>query len=643
MAVAFGGVCQAGGGSVEPKTGTPARVAASVRENQIEVSDNQIWYGYYKGNEPIAGMGVGFPDMEQMVNNAMFIDGKDPMYHGKTIKGLRFRIQGAGDIDDISGWLSQELNVPADENLLVSVKVPTESVVDTVWTEVALPEGIAIPEEGLYAGYSLHTNSKLRTSQFPGFVTSDRIAPDGALYNFETAFMSGWQSYGDRMGKLCYQVLLEGDFYDNGVAVADFGKHYVVLGSEINVSVAATNMGRLGVSDIDYVIVTDGERGEERHLELKERFDLFGGSFTLEIPMPADAETRLASKEIVITKVNGVANESEESVAKGSLVTLLSEVERVCVAETYTGTWCGWCPRALVGNARLKEVFGDRFVSVEAHVGMSEYLDPMEIPAYSQIKDDRVGYPTSYFNRELHGDPYTGLSREEAFLAPEAVEMILQSVAEGTIDVTAVWGNEDKTRISVSSATKLMYDTDDVHYGIAYVVKGDGLSGEGEEWEQTNFFSYFAEDAEYAPDTELGKDFDFYLHSPEQIKDMVYNDVAVAAFGLETGLPNSVASPAVAGVASSFDYTISIANNSLVADKDRLYVVAMLLDTESGRIVNAAECKVTESVSVDGIGIDNTRVETGRFDFTGKRVTPSYKGVVIVTYSDGTLGKVMAR
>ncbi|MDE7189093.1 MAG: hypothetical protein K2N96_03000, partial [Muribaculaceae bacterium] len=102
---------------------------------------------------------------------------------------------------------------------------------------------------------------------------------------FETAFMSGWQSYGARMGKLCYQVLLEGDFYDNAITVSDFGKYYTVSGSDVTVSVPAVNMGKAGVTDVDYIIVSEGVAGEEKHLELNTEYDIFGGSFNLNIPL----------------------------------------------------------------------------------------------------------------------------------------------------------------------------------------------------------------------------------------------------------------------------------------------------------------------------------------------------------------------
>lgn len=630
---------------IQPRLAAPASPAAAVNDASLEVGPNQIWYGYYKGDEPISAFGVGIPNAGQTVSNAIYIDGKDPVYEGKLIKGLRFRIQGKGDIDNVRGWLSAELNVPADENLLVCVPVDNEAVRDTVWTEVALPEGFLIPEEGVYAGYSVYTNSSTNTSMYVGITTSNGIAPDGALYNFETAFMSGWQSYGARMGKLCYQVLLEGDFYDNAITVSDFGKYYTVSGSDVTVSVPAVNMGKAGVTDVDYIIVSEGVAGEEKHLELNTEYDIFGGSFNLNIPLSSDDETRLVDKQIIITKVNGIPNQSENNTSDGQLVTLLSKVDRKAVAETYTGTWCGWCPRALVGNSRLKEIFEDRFVVIEAHVGMGEYyIDPMEIPAYAEITDPMIGYPTSFFNREIHGDPYAGLSNELVFMAPEAVEMILEGVAEGKVNVTATWTNDDKTRISVKSDVTLMYDTDDVHYAIAYVVKANGLSGDTPEWMQTNYFAYFADDPQYASDTELGRDFAYYLESPEYIADMKYDDVAVAAYGLAEGLPNSVKGPIIAGETNSSDYTISIANNSLISDKENLKIVSMLIDTESGRIVNVDECSVSSTTGINNNAISEaSSVETGRYDLTGRPVDNGYRGVVIITYSDGTASKVIAK
>ncbi len=625
----------------------PDAMPAAVSEAGSEtLGENQVWYGYYKGNEPIAPFGVGFPK-EQFVNNAIFVNPADPICKEKTIKGLRFKIQGAGDINGISAWLSADLNVPVDEDLIASVSIDENTIVDGAWTEVMLPEPYVIPAEGVYAGYSLHTNGTTRESQYVGFTTSDRIAPDGALYNFETAFMSGWQWYGDRMGKLCYQVLLEGDFNEYALAASDFGNHYVVDGESTEVIVKFTSTGTAGVDNFTYAIVTDGVEGQETEVILDEHFGIFGGSFEIPVALPSDATTAKAQKELIIKKVNGKENGAPElGKAYGTLVTLAKAPVRNALVETYTGTWCGWCPRAFVGIEKLKEMFGEKYIAIEAHVCMNDYYDPMTIAPYTELQDNTLGYPASVFSREFAGDPYAGLSREEVFAAPDAVEAILNGIAEAEISVKAVWADSDKTRINVTSDATFQYDTDDAHYGIAYVVKADGVTGEGEDWMQTSFYGYFAEDKEFAPGTELGDDFRFWLDQPEElVGNMTYDNVAVAAFGLTEGLPESIVAPIATGIAQNNEYVISIANNPLLKGGETLSVVAMIIDTESGRIVNASESPVNEGSGIQNINEDSVfdAVESVRYNLMGQPVKAGTKGISIVVKSDGSVAKVIAR
>lgn len=622
------------------KSPAPGKEAVT---RSAETAANQIWYGYYKGTEPISAFGVGMPSVTG-VDNAIFVNGADPICKGKKIAGLRFIIQGKGEISDISGWLSPELNIPVDENLIVSVPVAEEDVVEAGWTEVFLPEPVLIPEEGVYAGYTVHTTGATHESQFIGFTTNDRIAPDGALYNHESPFMSGWQSYGDRMGKLCYQVLLEGEFVENAATVGSLGDHYVVKGEKVNVPLTLTNLGSNGIESIDYIVTTNDVEGELTHFVLDEKFEVFGGSTVVTLALDSDSETAYASKELRIVNVNGKPNEAveEETVAKGGLVTLSENSPRKAVAETYTGTWCGWCPRAIVGNEKLSEIYGSDFIVIEAHVGMYDDTDPMSIAAYDELKDDRKGYPCSVFNREYSGDPYAGLSNEK-FGAPEIVDMILLDVAEGSIDVTASWANDDQTRIKASSDIVFQYNSEDAHYAVAYVLKANGLKGTSIDWMQTNFFIYFTEDDEYKPGTELYNDFEFFLKSEELIPDMEYNDVAVAAYGLAEGLPESVA-PFTAGTPQTHEYTLSIANNDLVQDKDNLSVVALLIDTQSGRIVNASEASVSGSVGVENIfESENDVKEISRHDLLGRKLDTPAKGINVITYSDGSVKKIMVK
>lgn len=640
-------LCISGLASAQTVKMSPNQAPANYTESRSETAgENQVWYGYYKGNEPTSAFGVGFPK-EQYVNNAIFVNGEDPICKGKKIMGLRFKIQGAGDIDGISAWLSAELNVPVDEDLIASVPVDENTIIDGAWTEVMLNEPYEIPAEGVYAGYTVHSYCQTHESQFVGITTSDRISPEGALYNYETSFMSGWQSYGDRMGKLCYQVLLEGEFSEDALEASDFGNHYVVKGEAAEVTVRFTNTGTAGIDNFTYAIVTNGEEGPEKEVVLDEHFGLFGASFELPITFDADEATARADKEILIKKVNGKDNGAlEMGKASGSLVTLAKAPARKAVVETYTGTWCGWCPRAIVGIEKLKEMYGDDYIAIEAHICMDEDYDPMTTAAYTELQDDSRGYPCSVFSREYSGDPYGGLSRDETFGAPTAVDGIINGIAEAEIAVKAEWASVTKTRVVVSSDVTFQYDTDDAHYGIAYVVKVDGLSGEGDEWKQASFYMYFAEDEEYAPGTELGDNFRFWLDQTEElIGGMTYDNVAVAAYGLQEGLPESISAPIATGATQNNEYIFSIANNPLIPANANLSIVAMLIDTESGRIVNADECVLENESGIHTIDGENPSdsVETARYNLMGQPVKAGAKGISIVVKSDGSVAKIIER
>ena len=69
----------------------------------------------------------------------------------------------------------------------------------------------------------------------------------------------------------------------------------------------------------------------------------------------------------------------------------------------------------------------------------------------------------------------------------------------------------------------------------------------------------------------------------------------------------------------------------------------MLIDTESGRIVNVAECDVEDPTAIGNIASDGSLRETGRYDLTGMPVDKDYRGVVVVTYSDGSVSKQISR
>jgi thiol-disulfide isomerase/thioredoxin len=69
--------------------------------------------------------------------------------------------------------------------------------------------------------------------------------------------------------------------------------------------------------------------------------------------------------------------------------------------EEYTGTWCGWCPRGIVGLQLVNETYGDRVQTIAVH-----YDDPMETSVYYSL------LPGSFPNATVNRGEDTGIADE---------------------------------------------------------------------------------------------------------------------------------------------------------------------------------------------------------------------------------------
>lgn len=131
---------------------------------------------------------------------------------------------------------------------------------------------------------------------------------------------------------------------------------------------------------------------------------------------------------------------------------------------------------------------------------------------------------------------------------------------------------------------------------------------------------------------------------------MVYDHVAIMAKDVAEGIKGSIAAPLVADAVQRHETTFDLSNGvtsaskfNLLQDKSKLKVVAMLIDTETGKIVNAAERAV--GTFGTGIGVVNPLEknvkEVARYSVDGTKLNAPVKGINIVKMSDGTTRKVL--
>ena len=128
---------------------------------------------------------------------------------------------------------------------------------------------------------------------------------------------------------------------------------------------------------------------------------------------------------------------------------------------------------------------------------------------------------------------------------------------------------------------------------------------------------------------------------PSTIEGYHFNDVLVATSGVIDGLPESIA----ANTTNDFEYTFGdidyIMNTSyepLIQDKDKLHVVAIIVEKATGKVLNAAKAHVGNS-AVNEISENDKVVEsTLYYDLTGRMVNNPSSGIYVkvVRYTDGS-------
>ncbi|MBR3399520.1 MAG: hypothetical protein IKH08_07055, partial [Prevotella sp.] len=235
-------------------------------------------------------------------------------------------------------------------------------------------------------------------------------------------------------------------------------------------------------------------------------------------------------------------------------------------------------------------------------------------------------FPSSFINRtmDLYPHPYNF-----QIYMPQ----VLASTTLGGISVQAAWNSEDMKAIKIDTQTKFVYSEDNGNYGIAFVLVEDGLKGTGSSWSQNN---YLSGNSDYM-------DFKFWYESPSRVTGLEFDHVAVGAWNIANGFANSVNTTIVADEIQDYSYTADISSKSVIQDKTKLKVVALLIDKSNGSIINAAQTTIDDyTTGINDANIDNV-VETARYNLNGHKINAPQHGVNIIRMSDGSVKKVVIK
>ena len=266
--------------------------------------------------------------------------------------------------------------------------------------------------------------------------------------------------------------------------------------------------------------------------------------------------------------------------------------------EEYTGTWCGWCIRGIVGMELMRETFGEDFIGVAYHNG-----DAMQIT--TSYPNNISGFPSAFIERTYDVDPLYGFGNTSGGIIND-MQQIADIETFAGIDVTAQWTSADKTEIDVNVTTYFTGDYENANYAIEVMLVADDLYGSGSDWDQENYYRYYA--SQYGKDPYLGP----WTKKPYTITGLHFNDVLVGFSGvIANSLPTNIV--AYNDYSTSYKFTLErLPNPELIQNKDNLHIIAVVVYKNNRHAINANKCYITDYNPVilgDVNGDNNVNIE----------------------------------
>ena len=594
------------GAEIQPAAATPAYPDATIGE-----TDNKIDYGYYSGDE----------DITFTTNNSkpetydVAVKFDDPALVGTLIESITFPLQEVEGVSDLSVFLTSQLRVEDGKNaadLVVKSVEPAEAGFITV----KLDKPYTIPEGGVYVGYSMTVNDVFNVEANTTPVAVIYEQNDGGYYLHTSDGVLKWLNFGELTGQSAMiQIKVAGsNIKSNAVVFAGGETQYVKVGEEFKVPVTIANYGSKGIQSVDIAYSIAGKTGTQNITAEVDAF--FGKQTTVELSIPAIAERNNYTLTLNLEKVNGVANEaaSETTIP---VITLNNVPKHRALLEEYTGTWCGWCPRGYVGLEKLAELYPDDYVLVSYHNG-----DDMEILDSYSFPSEVAGFPDAWIDRVQETDAFYGVNYgvKELGVADDLAERS-KAFGQADIAITAAL-SEDGNSIDVNTSVTFPYDVEEGTFALEYILTANGLTDES--WGQSN---------NYAGSTEGGM-LQMFNEASSTVYGLVYNDVAVLTSQIG-GIKNSIPASVKADEPAAHKYTFNLADAvntsgaNVIQDKNQLKVVALLVNTATGEVVNANKVAVDTASGISDMTNNGQAVQTIYYDLSGRRVLAPAKGLYI--------------
>lgn len=501
------------------------------------------------------------------------------LYQGGRIAKIEFFTR-----DSFNGPEYVFITKPGTDYLM---KQSTTTLEDS-WTSVDLDEPFVITGEELYVGVGRHHGVSM--------TFADELAPNDYCLLFRA--MGNDTSYDMRPGvwqfssdvnPLALRFVIESDNFKAGMTVSEIrmvnnisGKSDAADGDYLEATVMNRSINNVNSFTIEWTI--DGTKKGSQSYEKEIRSN---SAETVVVNLPV-----LTGKDHTITMHVGTVNGEPNSMGDKSATLEFSissrgTYPRRIVMEEGTGTWCGWCPRGTATIDRMIQEYPDNFIPIVVHTG-DEMSDAVN---YQPIIDNRFGsYPVCLLNRQLRADP--AYPETKNFVESEMFN------AEALIQASAAFLSADSSSVFVQTRTEFAFDDPNgSNYQIAYVVVEDSVGP----YNQTNNYSdpYSSHTDSYL---------DWWIHQDYYVS-MLYHHVARGIYGNHNGVSGSIPATIAKGTSYSYTYYFPLPDN--IGQKKNIRLIALLMNTKTNEILNAAECNIDGLSSFMIISAKNCSREYG--------------------------------
>lgn len=556
-----------------------------------------------------------------------------PQLQGKKVTEISIPSPPSADLRDFKVWIASEL--PAAAGVFTPDILSVDATRQGNLISATLPEPYVLGDKGVYVGYSFTVNTLDALSKRPVAVCGKVV--EGAFFVHTNRTYIKWK---DRSAELGFShpisVKLSGDISANAASAVAANDAVAQKDREMRLPVTIVNEGSSAIRSIDYTVTVDDA---QQAFSGSADFSAYPGGIApglgtylaqgiVELSAQAVGTVGRHSYTIAITAINGTHNPTVHSPSASGIVDVVAYLpENRPLLEEYTGVTCGYCPRGMAALERMSKLYPGYFIPVAYHCD-----DAMEIR--ENLPNRPSGLPSANLNRSLVCDPYMGKQTSGFGIEPLWNEYRAKEVPVG-IEVATSWADEAKTILNVDASATFIKQMD-VPVALTYILTADGLTNA--RWQQANYYAG-TNDPSWIDEMKP------YLEAEHSIKDIVYNHVVALAapqMGIEGSLPETIVPYQSYSHRYQFDLSTatSVRDVNLVPDPDRIQVIALVVNTLTGQVLNCNTDENTYSAVSSPVATARTVVATDYHDLSGRRIDPSdlRAGLYIKTlhFSDGT-------